>query len=122
MLLTLAVCVSCSSSKNIKLKEGMFVYKYKNGEEQEELLLKADSSFILNSYKCTSCTGRWKMLSKDTIMIKCNSIIDVRDFFKRDYMHLRERKIKIINNEKLKMPIEGNSRLKYVILKKVGNT
>jgi len=106
-----------------KIIPGVFEYTYKKGKgSKEELILNDDSTFVLTSYtyfQPPTCNGNWSIINNDTILIKCNPEEHPLAPFVTGYMEVRIRKIKIINNNKLKMPIENNVIRRYVILKRI---
>jgi len=122
--ITIFLFTACKTRKEINmLCPGTFEFIYNKGKEsREELILKGDSTFILTSFtyiQPPTCNGNWSIINKDTLLINCNPEKDTFAYFVTGYMELRTRKIKIINNNKLKMPITNNDKRKYVILQRV---
>ena len=115
-IFVLLFLISCKVEKQINII-GTFRYDYKYSDDKEVVRLNNDSTFLYTSY-FSSCTGTWKYISKDSIIIssKEGSFLES---ISRGYITPRIRKIRILNENKLKMPIWGNVKRKYVILKRV---
>lgn len=121
---TFMCCYSCKTKFQAEdFSSGKFSFTYIKGKNsKEELILKEDSTFTLTSYTyfpTPTCNGKWSIINNDTLFIQCGKEKDPFAPLARGYMGLRERKIKIINSNKLKMPIENNVKRKYVILERV---
>lgn len=123
ILSTLICCYSCKTRFPAdNFSSGKFNFTYIKGKNSiEELILKEDSTFILTSYGSynpPTCSGYWCILN-DTLLIKCSKDENPLAPALSGYMRPRERKLKIMNNDKLKMRIENNVKRKYVILERV---
>ena len=118
LCITFFLLLGCKTTTLTNINGGIFVYKYKDGV-LEELILNEDSSFVFNSDYC-KCIGFWKYIANDSIYIKCNGE-PWTNTITRSYMTLRERKIKVVSENKLKIPFEGNGyvKRKYLILERV---
>jgi len=124
IFLTIILLISsCKTSSFIKIESGVFVHKYKDGDKSK-LTLNKDGSFKLIFYyrnieRCESaCNGQWKYIARDTIFIQCDPV-SWTETIVRCYMSNRECKIKVLNVDKLKIPITNNVKMKYVILERV---
>jgi len=124
LILIIIICSKCKSSYiPYSIEPGEFSFYYSSKEtDREHLILKHDSTFKLTLYGgpyCPSCDGKWKFIDKNTIRIECFPDKNPLAPISSGYMSLRVREIKVINNIKLKMPIENNVKRKYVILERV---
>lgn len=124
MILTVGVMsfIGCKAPQSLKVANGHFVYYYADGYF-DELVLYQDGSFKLSSHYhydfISTCTGKWEYIDKSTILIKCNPESPLRAI-QRGYISNRERTVKIINKDKLKMPpVFYNTKREYIILKRV---
>lgn len=109
------ILLSCKYQYQYNI-EGTYRYHYKSTDDVEELVLNSDSTFIFNSYK-TSCSGKWKYIHPNTILINCDDV-DLMKKIQSGYMSLRYRDIEILSKNRLKLPITNNIKMKYVILEK----
>jgi hypothetical protein len=101
--------VSCSSSKRI-----IGNYYVAGKDFNKSLILKKDSSFFYtqNVFEGQSkCQGRWKYLSKDTLLLKCDTEKSVEAMLQSGYISERTQKAIILSHNRIK--------LKNVILQKV---
>lgn len=116
--------IACKSSY-YPIKTGQFCFYYsKEKNLKDELILKDDSTFVLTLYGgayTPTCTGKWKYIEENVIRLECYNETDLLAPITSGYMNLREREVKIINSDKLKMPIENNIKRKYVILRRSNN-
>jgi len=96
------------------VNEGIYTYHHDSTDDKEELILNSDSTFIFNSYKI-SCSGMWEYKKPNIIKIKCSDV-NLIDKIQSGYMTQRIRQIKILSNNRLKLPITNNVKMKYVIL------
>lgn len=115
-ILILCLISSCKTQKQDRTVSGTYVFNYEN-EEKEEIIFNEDGTFIFTSYK-TSCEGSWRYISKDTIILKCYEP-SISQSLSKGYVYPLERKIKILKNNKLKMPVYNNVKRKYVTLNPV---
>jgi hypothetical protein len=99
------------------IESGVFVHKYADGSITQ-LVLNKNNSFELDFSYRQGCNGQWKYIAKDTIFIKCNSV-DWTEMLTRGYMSERERKIKVLNENKLKFTDISYIKPKYIILERV---
>ena len=112
---------SCKTARSFTvITDGVFVYNYENSGEKEELILNNDGSFVFNSYG-TKCKGNWKYLSRDSILIKCGEE-PWTNVIGQGYLFPRERKIKVLNENKLKIPIFDDTKRKYIILERADSS
>jgi len=123
LFLSLFFLVSCKSYVPYQIKEGTFRYSFKRGTVLRELILNSDSTFVITSkvygFK-SSCSGKWKYISPDTIFIACPQPKCFLEAIESGYMSERERKIKVINKRKLRLPLDEKLHSKpSVILKRV---
>lgn len=107
---------SCKSQSLYNIETGTYRYQYKSTDDEEELVLNSDSTFVLNSYK-TSCYGKWRYIHPNTILVICDDV-DLMKKIQSNYMSLRKREVEILRNNRLKLPITNNIKMKYVILNK----
>jgi len=78
---------------------------YKDGNDYQYHLSLNDSSFILTQkyFEVNStCKGKWKYLSNDTILLKCDDE-DLSAKLQSGYMTERERKVVVLSKNKLKL-------------------
>ncbi len=116
ILVIFALAFSCKTQSEYKLESGTYRYYYKATTDTEELILNDDSTFIINSYR-TSCSGKWKYIRPNTIVISCEDV-DLMQKIQSGYMTLRQREIKVIGNNRLQLPIANNTKMKSVVLNK----
>lgn len=116
---------SCKTQE--KINNGIFRCTIKfpkdSGYITEQLILQSDSTFVLNTFGSSphfaTCKGRWKYISKDTIMIHCGGS-EALDFFNPDIITYRPiRKIKVFSLYKIKMLQTYGTNDKYIVLKRV---
>jgi len=120
------ILFSCNGQKDL-IVNGKYEYIYKKSpffleEQREQIIFNADSTFILSSYTGSVCEGIWKYITKDTILIKCHD--EEQNMFeklKKTYLYPREIKMKILNKNKIKMPLhDRNGKFqKNVTLKRI---
>ena len=93
----------------------------------DELILREDGTFTINNSmlrftsQSVSCEGTWKYIATNTILIKCNPVSGPATLLPGQLHHKEtEREIKIINENKLKMPIfnQVKEKFQYIILKR----
>ena len=100
LLLLIVVFASC---KSVAISKGQY---YKEGKDyQYTLNLSEDSSFVLiqKYFEVNStCKGKWQYLSADTILLKCDSE-SLYAKLESGYMTERERKVIVLNRNKLKL-------------------
>ena len=109
--------MGCKTTAPIIIQKGVFIHKYRDGDT-DQLILNNDNSFYLKfSYK-QGCDGKWEYISKDTIAIKYQPV-DWTEMITRGYMHERELKIKVLNNNKIKLFFTNNGKMDYIILERV---
>jgi len=124
-ILIVIICAGCKSfnpQSSYTIESGRFCFYYtKDKKIKDELILNDDSTFRLTLYDAgykPSCTGIWKVIDKNTIRIECSP-----QFFGGSLnsanISKRTRELKIINNNKIKMPIENNVKRKYVTLERM---
>lgn len=79
---------------------------YKSGKDfKHSLILNKDSTFVLSKqyFEVNSkCQGRWRYLSKDTLLLKCDSE-SFPAVIAGGYMSEREQKVIILNSKKIKL-------------------
>lgn len=74
-----------------------FNYEYK-------LELNDNGSFFLNEKHkdaTPQCKGSWKRVGQDTILLKCNEVVEVTEMLSSGYMNKREYKLQIIGKNKI---------------------
>lgn len=84
-----------------------FNYEYK-------LNLKSDGSFYLQEkLKDASprCEGKWEMVGKDHILLKCDSVTNINEMLTNGFMNSRENMLKIVSKDRLEY--------KEVVLKRI---
>jgi hypothetical protein len=100
----LLVFVSC---KVLTLQQEMPGEYYKGGKDCEySLKLNQDSTFVLSiKYQDAKpqCNGKWQYLGKDTLVLKCNEVENISETLNNGYMTDREKKVRIINRNRLKL-------------------
>lgn len=115
--------LSCKSNYTpYNLESGEFYFYYSEEKKAKEyLVLKDDSTFTLILYGGPynpTCTGKWTFINKNIIKLECYDEKEPIASIVSGYMSVRERKIKIVNSNKLKMPIYNNAKRKYVMLER----
>lgn len=126
-ILIFIICIGCKSSyyseTSHRIKCGHFCFNYFNNNHiRDELILNNDSTFSLTLYGGgykPSCTGKWKFVDRNVIRIECTPDNEPLAFLNSANINMRARDIKIIDSNRLKMPIENNIKRKYVILERV---
>lgn len=113
---------SCSTNKKYKeLNTGKFIHYHSfkllvtDYKEKNELILNNDSTFYLKK-NGTSCSGKWKKENYNTISLKCNES-NLNDIISVGYMSQRRYKVRIINNNKIKVYLENEAQ-KYLIFER----
>jgi hypothetical protein len=115
--LTVIFTLSCRSTlvENIPGKYYKRYHKRGTYDQTIILILRKDSTFSFTDQWFEinqKCKGKWSLLSKDTIILKCfdegNSVINL---ITMGYMTERERRVIILARNKLKL---GKSILKRV--------
>jgi len=89
-------------------------YYIKGKDFNESLIIQKNHTFTLveQGFEYDSqCQGKWKYISKDTIVLQCDSEKDVEKMLQSDYMSDRLRKATILNRNQIK--------IKNVVLTKV---
>lgn len=122
-LIVLLTFITCKSSY-VPVDIGMGVYRFYYSKEKnikDELILKSDSTFVLNldGRKTPTCIGKWQMVDRSSILLECFKDTDLLAPATRGYLSERQRIVKIINEKKIKMPIYNNARRKYIILERI---
>jgi hypothetical protein len=107
-LIGILMLTACSAQKNL-------IGNYSRTEKdfKYDLQLSAGNTFSLTQkyFEVVSkCSGKWTQLSTDTLLLKCNDATDVAETLLRGYMSEREKKVIVLNRNKL--------RLGQVILKR----
>lgn len=125
ILLLIILFFSCKTQENIN--SGIFRhtirYSQNSGYITEQLILRSDSTFVLNTYGSSphyaTCVGRWKYIAKDTIMIHCigNEGFDFSNPNKIIFRPVR--KIKVLTPNKVKILQTYGTTDKYIKLKRV---
>ncbi len=99
-MLLLGICVV--SCKNLEGGiEGMFVRKTKN--YNYSLTINNDSTFSLitqSIHARSGCAGKWELI-KDTLVLRCNEESFPAQI-SSGYMNEREKRIRVINRNKIK--------------------
>ena len=118
---------SCISHHIAMINSGYFQNVRKNSILQNSITIK-ETIDLRDNYQFThiqsygrievKCSGKWEYIDKDTIFLKCEHET-IGNAITQGYMPVREHKIKVINTNKLKLLIYDNTRMKYVILKRV---
>ena len=144
IVILLASCfISCKTIQAHRIEEGKFIKTYKYsflGSEcigEDELILNQDSTFSFerSSHPVGSikCQGKWYYLDNKTIHLKCDdekkyyltlphdtsSKILFDQTWVKGYMRVRERNVKIVNENKIKLEIPEAGVRKYIVLKRV---
>ena len=98
--LIILLLASCALHKNIN-----GTYSKVGADFNQTLILKSDSTFVLDygffDGKST-CNGRWKYLSKDTLLLKC----DTEKFpaqLQSGYMSNRMQKAILLNHKQIQL-------------------
>lgn len=95
-----------ASCKTVSMSQNMQGQYYKEGKDyQYSLSLNNDSSFTLTKkyFEVNStCRGKWQRISKDTLLLKCGEE-DLSVKLQSGYMTERERKVIVLNKNKLKI-------------------
>ncbi len=98
--------MSCQSTKFHK-KDFIGMYKCRTNKLSYnfdyKLELNADTTFYLQISN-QSCIGKWKFLSKNEVILKCDNVNTV-DALSSSYLSQREYAIKQINSDSLELTI-----------------
>ena len=136
-ILLTSCTISCKTMQAYRIEEGKFIradkYSFLGSDRIDihELILNQDSTF---SFKYSGpagsnkCQGKCYYLDNKTILLKCNdeeyylisqdnSKVPLDPAWMSGYMRDRERKVKIVNENKIKLEIPGVK--KYIVLKRV---
>ena len=149
VIVLLTICfVSCKTVNVPLIQEGTFSKNYdyyfagSRIISEEELILNRDSTFsiVFNGVVINKCQGKWYYLDNKTIHLKCNDEEkyyltlrtgsetmpqDTSSKFLFDpalmngYMRVRERNVKIVNENKIKLEMPELGGKKYIVLKRV---
>ncbi len=109
LLLCVIIVFSCSSEKFVSGE-----YHKKGEDYQYNLSLEKDSTFELTIHYPDvnpKCKGKWFYETKNTILLKCYEENDLITQLSTGYMAERERKIFVLNSNKI--------RIDKIILKRV---
>lgn len=102
-LFVLIVFASCRSAYTGQVISGEY---YSDGKDYKySLVLEADSTFLLEQQNLdvvTKCQGIWYQVSKDTVLLKCGREASSR-FLSSGYMEDREKKIVLVNKNKIQI-------------------
>ena len=111
----------CKTLQSTKIESGKFSYDYES-DYFDELVLSQDGSFKLSFHYgfISACEGHWKYITKDTILLECGQE-PPQNIIQRGYISERSRKIKVLNENRLKMPVFNDTKRKSVILKRNNN-
>ncbi|MDR2651319.1 MAG: hypothetical protein LBC68_03260 [Prevotellaceae bacterium] len=130
--------IACKTASAQQITDGVFnkVYKYEFLNSvcncKDELILNSDSTFFL-TFMCihiNKCQGKWYYLDDITICLKCDEP-DVFIHYKgismpidpsivmTDYMRVRERQVKIVDENTIKLEMPESKYNEYIILKRV---
>lgn len=99
-VIVLASCKTVSFSQNIQGR-----YYIEGRDYQYSLSLNNDSSFTFTKKYfegSSTCQGNWHFLSKDTLLLTCDEA-DLSAKLQSGYMTERERKVIVLNKNKLKI-------------------
>ena len=100
MLIIVTLC-SCSVNKNLT---GKYIAEGKDFKQM--LILNKNNTFDLTEQGFeynSDCTGKWKFISKDTILLKCDSEKSISAMLQSGYMSERKRKAIILNARQIKL-------------------
>jgi len=104
-LLLIATAVFFTSCKSIsRLQNADGQYYAKGRDYSYSLWLEVNSSFVFTQkyFEVNStCQGKWKYLSKDTILLQCNEDLSAK--LQSGYMSTRVRKIIVLNKNRLQI-------------------
>jgi uncharacterized lipoprotein NlpE involved in copper resistance len=101
--LTVLIAFVFASCKSVS-QNAQGVYS-QNGMDYQYHLTLNDSSFTLTQkyFEVNStCKGKWNYIAKDTILLKCNDE-DLSAKLQSGYISERERKIVVLNKNKLQL-------------------
>ena len=149
VIVLLTICfISCKTVNVPLIQEGTFSKNYEYyfvGSRiisEDELILNRDSTFslIFNGVVINKCQGKWYYLDNKTIHLKCHdekkyyltlrtdsnitpqdssSMVLFDSALMNEYMQVRERNVKIVNKNKIKLEMPEPSGKKYIVLKRV---
>ncbi len=100
VLVCIIIILSCNVTKNIG-----GVYNASGRNFNHTLILNNDGTFMLNKRYFEAdakCHGKWTYLSKDSILLKCDSDT-IPETIAGGYISNREQKILVLNNKKIKL-------------------
>jgi hypothetical protein len=105
-LLTIAIIFLASCKTSSISQSSVRGQYYREGKDYKyDLRLNNDSSFVLTEkyFEVNStCQGKWQYLSTDTILLKCGEE-DLSAKLQSGYMSDREKKLIVLNNNKIKL-------------------
>jgi hypothetical protein len=113
------ICISCVSSQIATINSGYF--QYVEDDLTKTIVLKNDYQFTyIESLGRVDakCVGKWKYISKDTILLQCEDE-PLENAFVQGYMPTRNHKIEVLNANKLKLLCDNNAKHKYFVLNRV---
>lgn len=103
--LVLLILISCTSAKHYRNMDG--TYSSSGKDYSYELSLKTfDSTFHLIERRLGTkfqCYGNWKIISKDSIRLTCNSDTSMINQMSVGYMPAREHHVKILKYNQLQL-------------------
>jgi hypothetical protein len=137
-LLFVICLIACKTASAQQITERIFnkVYKYEFLGSvcncKDELILNSDSTFFL-TFICihiNKCQGKWYYLDDSTICLKCDEPEPVFIYYKgismpfdpswmKEYMRVRERQVKIVDENTIKLEMPDSESKEYIILKRV---
>jgi len=149
VILIISCFISCKTINVPQIQEGIFnknhIYYFVGSQiiSENELILNKDSTFLLSldgAIIINKCQGKWYYLDNKTIHLKCDdekkyyltlitdttitpqdtsAIISFDPAWINGYMRVRERNVKIVNENKIRLEMYEPGGKKYIVLKRV---
>lgn len=103
MFLILLLFVACKATM---VQQSMFGEFHKEDKDYKyNLTISQDSTFLLSmKYQDANpqCSGRWKYIGNDTLLLVCNEVEDISEMLTNAYLSDREKKVIILSPKKIK--------------------
>ncbi len=80
-------------------------YFEKGKDFEYDLILNKNPHFKLNEKYFEaqpSCTGKWRFLSKDTILLECDTTENISEAISSGHMSMKNHKVAVLANHRLK--------------------
>ena len=101
LYILLLLSTACSAQKSV-----VGSYTKQGKDFRYNLTLDKDNTFTLNKlyFEANSiCKGKWQYISKDSILLKCDTDNNIASLLSSGHMTEKEFRVKIVDGDKLKL-------------------